>query len=200
MHYRTNRAGSARRPQRPPPLAAWRTAAPVITSALTASLTLQACTRSPAAPDTGVQKNASAPVPAPEPLFGWHLPAGKPGVTGPRTVAPGTPAATPDTPFEAASLQPGPAPADGAPWHVPAGAVLDILVPLGGAEVAATLLDARGRPVPQRARVFQVGPATRIELEALLAVPQRVTLRVQAPDIDRTLAVEFEERPAGVFP
>jgi hypothetical protein len=126
---------------------------------------------------------------------------------GPPAVAAPIPPAEPEAPLRI-EWRPGgggaarPAPALDQPFAVPAGGRFVVhLQSAATAAATATLLDPRGRPIPQRSQVYAVGAGVRIELELLEESPPRaLSLVVRAEDLERTIPVRIEAGPPAPSP
>lgn len=137
-------------------------------------------------PEAGAPANE--PPAQPEIRLEWRPPPDPPApVAAPGAPAPSLPAAAP-----VPSHRPGPESPD-EPWTVPARGVLAVHLAKATRTATATLLDGRGRPVPQRARVFEVGPGVRIDLEMLEESPAKsLTLLVKSDGLERSWPVRLE--------
>lgn len=141
---------------------------------------------------------AAAPAP-PAIRLEWRPPPEPPPPDRLAPVPASGPAGAPAPPIPVVPVAaPVPAPRPGPespdePWSIPARGVLAVHLAKATRTATATLLDGHGRPIPQRARVFEVGPGVRIDLEMLEESPAKsLTLLVKSGGVERSWPVRLE--------
>lgn len=76
-------------------------------------------------------------------------------------------------------------------WAVPAGSILRVFLRTADKTATATVLDSRGRPVRQRARLYEQPPGVRIDVELMDESPPRsLSMSIRAGALFRTVPLQ----------